>query len=313
MPKINQDQAAKIIENQVIDALKIKFKNSNFHPIRLIQASKSLIGLNLKTPNVELLNFNSSYLKKNKDNLIEELKETEIKPNEVITTHDIEQAFINKDRELALSMLGQLSLVSSELHILECLIEISLKQSGKSFLCIWSLYRSIFFINKQTSKLFLALSVEIILSDKFEDLIHIDSNFIHIKNIPIESICKNIIIYDNFSYEFLDLYSHLLEAYNSDLIRGLKIKDLIKNMICRKLNNIELKQFSDEHSIDYPELLNSGRFWLSKFLNKTDKQKFTIDLILFLDSIRCLFRFLDSKKHKFICFYFQKNIKDFNV
>ena len=313
MPKINQDQAAKIIENQVIDALKIKFKNSNFHPIRLIQASKSLIGLNLKAPNVELLNFNSSYLKKNKDNLIEELKETEIKANEVITTHDIEQAFINKDRELALSMLGQLSLVSSELHILECLIEISLKQSGKSFLCIWSLYRSIFFINKQTSKLFLALSVEIILSDKFEDLIHIDSNFIHIKNIPIESIYKNIIIYDNFSYEFLDLYSHLLEAYNSDLIRGLKIKDLIKNMICRKLNNIELNQFSDEHSIDYPELLNSGRFWLSKFLNKTDKQKFTIDLILFLDSIRCLFRFLDSKKHKFICFYFQKNIKDFNV
>ena len=258
------------------------------------------------------MNFNSLFLKNNED-FIEESKNLGLKANEVITTHDIEKAFIDKDKEVALSMLNQLSLVSNELHILECLLEISLKQTGFSFLLIWSLYRSIFFINKENSKLFLTFSADIILSDKFEELMDVESDFIHKKKISIKSSHKNIIIYDSLSSNFLDLYSHLLEAYNSDLIRGFKIKSLIQNLLCRRLNNIELNKFSDEYSIDYPELLTSGRFWLSDFLNKIDKQKFSMDLILFLDSIRCLFRFLDSKKHKFVCFYFQKFIKDFNV
>ena len=302
MTKINKEKAAEIIGNQIINALEIKFDDFNSHPIRLIQASKSLIGLNLEQPNSDLLYFNDFYIDKNKNNLIKETESIDLKPNEVITVHDIEQALINHDREVALCMLNQLSLVSSNIHILECLIEISLKQTGKSFLVIWSLYRSIFFLNKEVNNSFLSLSIDIILSDNFEDLIHVDSDF-----------NANIIAYEGLSNEFLDLYAHLLEAYNSDLIRELKIKSLIENMIFRKSNNIKLNKFEDKNSIDYPDLLNSGRFWLSEFLIKTDKQKFTMELILFLDAIRCLFRFLDFKNHKFICLYFQRNIKDFNV
>ena len=302
MTKINKEEAAQIIENQIIDTLEIKFNRFDFHPIRLIQASKSLIGLNLKQPNTDLLYFNNLHIKENKNNLIKDTVSIDLKPNEVITVHDIEQALIKGDRKVALGMLSQLSLVSSNLHILECLIEISLKQTGKSFLSIWSLYRSIFFLNQEISNSFLSLSADIILLDTFEDLSHIDSDF----NV-------DIILYDGLSSEFLDLYSHLLEAYNSDLIRGSQIKSLIKDMVFRKTNNIKLDKFEETNHIDYPDLLNSGRFWLSEFLSKIDKQKFTIELILFLDSIRCLFRFLDFKKHKFICLYFQKNIKDFNV
>ena len=302
MTKINKEKAAETIENQIINALEIKFNEFNSHPIRLIQASKSLIGLNLEQPNSDLLYFNDFYIKKNKNNLIKKSESIDLKANEVITVHDIEQALINCDREVALCMLNQLSLVSSDLHILECLIEISLKQTGKSFLVIWSLYRSIFFLNKEVNNSFLSLSIDVILSDNFEDLIHIDSD------------CDiNIIAYEGFSNDFLDLYAHLLEAYNSDLIRELKIKSLIKNMIFRKSNHFNLNKFKDKNSIDYPDLLSSGRFWLSEFLSKIDKQKFTMELILFLDSIRCLFRFLDFKNHKFICLYFQRTIKDFNV
>ena len=303
MSKINKKQAAQIIENQVFDALKIKFDRFNSHPIRLIQASKSLIGLNLENPNMNLLDFNSDYLKNNNKNLMKDFKRIDLKPNEVITTYDIEEAFISKDKKAILLMLNQLSLVSSELHILECLIEISLKQTGSSFLVLWSIYKSILFVNKQVNQLFLSIAIDAILSDKFEDLVILDSDFSH----------DNIISNKNLSYNFLDLYSHLLEAYNSDLIRENKIKNLIKNIIFRRLGDIELNHFSEKKSIDYPHLLSSGRFWLSDFLKKIDKQKFTIEFILFLDFIRCLFRFLDSKEHKFICFYFQKNIKDFNV
>ena len=45
--QIDKLKAAKIIEKQIQFCLKIKLSESELHPLRLIQASKSLIGLNL--------------------------------------------------------------------------------------------------------------------------------------------------------------------------------------------------------------------------------------------------------------------------
>ena len=56
-------KAASIIEEQALKSLTYKTANFLNHPIRLIQASKSLIGLNLDEPNQKLLKFNSSILK----------------------------------------------------------------------------------------------------------------------------------------------------------------------------------------------------------------------------------------------------------
>ena len=60
--QIDKLKAAKIIEKQIQFCLKIKLSESELHPLRLIQASKSLIGLNLDKPNQKLMNFNSVYL-----------------------------------------------------------------------------------------------------------------------------------------------------------------------------------------------------------------------------------------------------------
>ena len=62
---MNQLEAASIIEKQAIKSLAYKFDNKLIHPIRLIQASKSLIGLDLDNPNQKLLKFNSDYLDNN--------------------------------------------------------------------------------------------------------------------------------------------------------------------------------------------------------------------------------------------------------
>ena len=48
---MNQLEAASIIEKQAIKSLAYKFDNKLIHPIRLIQASKSFIGLDLDNPN----------------------------------------------------------------------------------------------------------------------------------------------------------------------------------------------------------------------------------------------------------------------
>ena len=125
MPKINQEQAAKIIENGIIDSLKIKFKQFDPHPIRVIQASKSLIGLNLKNPNMKLLDFISIYMKEFDGPFHYSSFDYNKDLNEVISIRDLEEAFLIKDRKNILEMFYQLSLVSSESHILEYLVETS--------------------------------------------------------------------------------------------------------------------------------------------------------------------------------------------
>ena len=297
---MDQLKAASIIEKQALKSLSYKTVNFLNHPIRLIQASKSLIGLNLDTPNEKLLKFNSSVLANNTYESIKfkNFKNDNIK--EVISTHNLEDAFIKNDKDEVLNELYQLSKVSSSLHILEYLVEISLKQTGKSFLIIWSIYRTIFFINQKDIKFFLDLSIDAIFSDKF-----------YLSDLELLPINNNIIQHSNLSIANIDLFSHLLEAYNSNLVRSDKIKILISNVInkrfpCRKDDS------SVEFNFKYPQLLKTGRSWLLEFIDDIDNN-ITIELILFLDSIRCLFKFLNKKDYKFICAHFERLIKVFNV
>ena len=297
---MDQLKAASIIEKQALKSLSYKTVNFLNHPIRLIQASKSLIGLNLDTPNEKLLKFNSSVLANNTYESIKfkNFKNDNIK--EVISTHNLEDAFIKNDKDEVLNELYQLSKVSSSLHILEYLVEISLKQTGKSFLIIWSIYRTIFFINQKDIKFFLDLSIDAIFSDKFS-----------LSDLELLPINDNIIKNSNLSITNIDLFSHLLEAYNSNLVRSDKIKILISNVInkrfpCRKDDS------SVEFNFKYPQLLKTGRSWLLEFIDDIDNN-ITIELILFIDSIRCLFKFLNKKDYKFICAHFERLIKVFNV
>ena len=298
---MDQLKAASIIEKQALESLTYKTADFLKHPIRLIQASKSLIGLNLDEPNQKLLKFNSSILKNNNYKSIKpkNFKNDEIK--EVISMNNLQAAFINNDRDKVIDELCQLSKVSSSLHILEYLIEISLKQTGKSFLIIWSIYRTIFFINQKDIKFFLDLSVDSIFLDKFS-LSDFDS-------LPINN---NIISYSNLSINDIDLFSHLLEAYNSNLVRSNKIQVLISNIINKKFNYNQ-KDCLIEFDFKYPQLFNKGRSWLLDFFNDIDGDNITIELILFLDSIRCLFKFLSKEDYRFICSHFERLVKKFNV
>ena len=131
---IEKLEAASIIEEQILFCLKIQLKSIESHPIRLVQASKSLIGLNLDQPNINLINFNYSYLDSFNDALTYKDLNIDQSLNEVISIHDLESAFLNKNRASVIDVLNQLKLVSSEMHILEYLVELSLKQTGKSLL-----------------------------------------------------------------------------------------------------------------------------------------------------------------------------------
>ena len=300
---MDQIEAALIIEKQALESLTYKVNDFLKHPIRLIQASKSLIGLDLDNPNKKLLRFNSDYLDNNKYQKFDNRNFIVNDLNEVINIHDLEKAFLDNDKDKVFEVLNHVSKVSSSLHILEYLIEISLKQSGNSFLIIWSIYRIIFFIDKKEVELFIDLSIDSIFEDKFENL---DSTY--------SQDFKDIINFSNLSVLDIDLFSHLLELNASVLVRSDKIQSLIAGMISRKFDSNKNATFNFEsQKLEYVQLLKIGRPWLLDFLNKIDKNKITIELILFLDSIRCLFKFLDKKYYKSICVHFERLVKVFNV
>ncbi len=298
---MDQLEAASIIERQALKSLTYKTNDFLKHPIRLIQASKSLIGLDLDNPNTKLLKFNSHFLNNIDYQTIQIKDYLNNNINEVISIYELEEAFINNNKSKVFDELNQLSKVSSSLHILEYLIEISLKQSGQSFLIIWSIYRTIFFINEKDVKFFLDLSIDAIFSDKFcfkKDLdLEIDYNIINCSKLSISDI---------------DLFAHLLEAYNSNLVRYDRIKPLISIMINKEFS-YDKKNALTEIDFKYPELFNKGRSWLLDFINNTDNNSITIDLILFLDSIRCLFKFLNKNDYKLICNHFERLVNQFDI
>ena len=300
---MNQLEAASIIENQALKSLMYKLTDIPNHPVRLIQASKSLIGLDLDNPNKKLLGFNSFFLKNNNYKSIKNKNYLDHTIKEVISIYDLEEAFANNDKTKAFDILHQLSKVSNPLHILEFLVEISLKQSGISFLIVWSIYRMVFFINQKDESFFLDLSIDAIFSDKF-----------YSNNFDLLVTNQKIIDYSNLSISNIDLFSHLLEAYNSNLVRSDKIKPLISNIIARKFNYDKKETLMDFNSdFKYPQLFSIGRSWLLVFINNIDNNKITIELILFLDSIRCLYKFLNNSDYKLICIHFERLVKKFDI
>jgi hypothetical protein len=161
----------------------------------------------------------------------------------------------------------------------------------------------VFFINQKDESFFLDLSIDAIFSDKF-----------YSNNSDLLVTNQKIIDYSNLSISNIDLFSHLLEAYNSNLVRSDKIKPLISNIIARKFN-YDKKETVMDLNIDfkYPQLFSIGRSWLLDFINNIDNNKITIELILFLDSIRCLYKFLNNSDYKLICIHFERLVKKFDI
>tara|TARA_A100001011_G_scaffold400787_1_gene518807 strand:- start:19575 stop:20501 length:927 start_codon:yes stop_codon:yes gene_type:complete len=301
MSSIDKKEITKIIENQINLSLNLKLNDSQIHPLRIIQASKALIGLNLDSPNKKLIHFNKLYLESQTLDNYKSIQKNNGKLNDVVSLQDLEDALINNDREVAIEIFNQIKLVSSEVHILEFLIEIALKQTGKSFLNIWSLYKSVLFLKNKSIDKFAHLVIDMILNDKFRN---IDNQ---LNKLDIEDLI-NI----NFTNNSLDLYAHLYEAYKMELIRSENIRKLINLFISDNFRNLDYHSSMEKFKPKYPKLLSNGRAYILDIVNEK-KYRLSPDMILFLDSIRTLFRFTHKKNHKIIVYHLESKLEAFNV
>lgn len=257
----------KIVKDLIIDILEKSINakhNSDWsrHPIRVTQAVKSLVGINISSPNLKLIDWLENYSISFSKISNADLRFRNDKLNETISAHQLELALREGDKVLAYKNLEQLSRVSDGRPILEILLELSLQQSGQSFLFILSVFRSNLFSSNQFINQFLILSTQSILDDKFKISQDTDNYF-------------NI-------YSQFELCAHMLECKREEFVRNQKINAFLPE-INSLLKTIDLSKRNND---DFLHILTYGRKAILKYLDTIDVNSINIDLILKLDALR---------------------------
>ena len=231
------------------------------HPLRVVQAVKSLIGINTSSPNTNLLGWVKEYSSmlevRPKSELMFKFGELE----ETISTHSLEMAIKSGNSKLAFSHLEQLNRVSDGRPILEILLELSVQQSGKSFLFILSALRSnLFLANKKITAL-LMLCTQSILDDSFEEW------GLNPENLAFEST--------------FELNCQVLQCHHEDLVRLIKIKPWLPS-ISEIINN-----GGDINPVNDPlNILSIGRQGILNSIDRLEFNAITPEIILALDAYR---------------------------
>ncbi|NOZ08780.1 MAG: hypothetical protein GXO91_07905 [FCB group bacterium] len=135
------------------------------HPLRILQAVKSIMGLNLGAPNTELLNWTRAYVESFPTFPAEELKIRILPARKNISYDNLARAIQAQDRLRLEEELGYLAGAASAEQLLEFLLEQSLLQAPAAFLFVWSALRMVRFLGPENSSKVLRISALQLLSD----------------------------------------------------------------------------------------------------------------------------------------------------
>ena len=233
------------------------------HPLRVIQATKSLIGININQPPIKLIEWVDNYcsdinIQKNKNN------HKNIELFEVVSLKQLDEAILNKDIQLSRIITGNLVRVSDGRPIIEHMLELSMRQEGISFLMVKSILRSNLFMQNSHIKELLNLCVNVLVDF---DL----SNTNLINNSKIHNNKKR-----------LEILLHLVAIKNEEMIR-----DKFYNSLFPTIDNKFKKIIADIGATPGPiNLVDNGRKVLLEYICNLDKKKITPELILFFDALR---------------------------
>ena len=249
------------------------------HPIRLVQAVKSLIGIKVDRPLVKLLDFTKDYVEKCDCKCIEVNFDHSIP--RFVSYKALEEALLQKDTEQSYKCAYDLSRVSEGRQIVEFLLEYCLKNNYNAFLFVWSVFKMTLFLNNQFLLKSIYRCIDVIaINEKFnvngEMKIKIDSEYFHKYSCEVGK------------YEE---YCILSAIYFEELIRSDKIQAVISNKVAKFSKKIEERN----DFVLKSSQVEMGREWVNEFLYKIDSKKLTYELILFLDASRAVLKVTSDK------------------
>ena len=257
------ENAKKCIDSQLIKAIYSDYPIDNFHPTRVIQALKSLIGINIEEPSRKLIEWGDSYL--DNINLLPDdyYKYPINKSKETIVLSDIGNYILQRDQKKCITELQDLCSVSDGSQIFEYLLEFASIHNKWAIPFIWSGLRTNLFMKSKYSYHLLVLSVE--------KLLRQNKNHNH-KPMPT-----------------IELYS-IIESIKASILTRQERIDNHLNQIIPELNLSET-----ENTVDLINISQKGRVGILNYLNSLESNQITRELILFLDACRMVLKDSSNK------------------
>ena len=272
------------IEKLVNKSIFFNKKSSNyFHHLVLIDAVKSLVSLDFdNSKNNEIISWLESAFPINIKN---NKKHLEIKVSNA-SFKELKEVLINKEKNKIDNILVNFNMLTEGTQLLEFFLEMSLYQSGKSFINIWRSLKIFKFIKVKDKVSFYKLMSTFIFDDNFrEDFCFDDKDSLTINMI---SDNQNDIIF----------YANLIDCMNSEFIRKKDIDNALASMLFyfRKTVNLDspIEVYYDQKKKDRVSILS---------LINDKKIDINYNNILLLDSSRILI-----KNNQYISESFLNNI-----
>ena len=278
MNKLNRKELRLKIEDLYFKSLGVD--DPRYIPV--LDAIKSIMGMDLKTIDLKLLNLFIQDFEKHQISHTDLIEYKDIP--EAMSMYSLEKSLIDRDYDTSIQNAYYLSRVSDGIQILEFLLEFSLKYCKSSYRYIWHIIRLQQFLNGKHMLESLNKSISLILSEGSIDSFEIDNR----------EICWS----DYLSLEFDKIDDLLLyyTIYKSDLIRGNTIKKLIvsKLFLC---SGGGIDQKKNTLNVDGSQL-KVGRRWILDYLNNSENKKINFDIIILLDNVRSCLMLSDSELEK---------------
>ena len=272
---INTDELKSRMDDLFILTSQVQYGDK--HPLRIVQASKSLIGINLESPPKVLLKWLEYYMQDFIPDFNLQFLNIEEASPEIITFIHFKNLILKKKAVESHIYLSYLLQVAGVTQIAEYLVELGVSKSPSSLLFCWSALRSIQFLGEKDGSLILNHCISKLLEDEE---------------------CK--IIDEVLYFEQYEVYCHQFQIRKTDIVRKNKIIPHLDKMILA-IDRELIKIRPQIMPINLCSIIQiEGEKGIISFLATLKVEEITADLILMLDAVRSLLKFSDDPKDPFL-------------
>ena len=254
------------LDTLFVFASQVPYKSEHLLPV--VQASKSLIGINLETIPGNLLKWLESYMTQfSPDQNLPGISSEEMKLD-VISVARLKELVNGNNLQECEKYLGYLLQVAAPYHIAEYLLEVAAQQSAGTFLFCWSAYKSMRIMEPSDSIPVLYLCLGALFHKEFSD----------------KDARQNVLA--NF-----ELHYHQYQIKQANMVRHAKIITNLEKLL-KNANPINQDDFNELVPSDLSILLNKNGFLgIHTFLTNLSIEEFNSELIFVMDALRSAIRF----------------------
>ena len=241
----------------------------DIHPVSLINSVKSIIGIDFDISHEKLLDFSIDYCENHLSvDSIGIFKEVET-PS-AVSFASLEESLLQRDFNKSVDNVSSLLKVSDGKHIIEFLLEYTIKYNIPVYTLVWSVYKMSLFLDHKN------INDSIIFCLKHISNIKMVKKIFHDSETDI-NISKYL--YNKKSIKKILLYYSIL---NEDLVRHVNISRYIKR---NSFKGFDFSNNSKELNV-HDDQIKYGRKWISLHLHRIKDNDLEPGLIIMLDLFR---------------------------